>query len=208
MAGGCTAGAFLILLLIATPAFAQLEGSLTVGVGISTIRPSAPELSTRAKVRPSFGRVPSRGWGATLALNWFEADVAGDFIGVDGRLGTVTIRPLMLGVGYTWLAGRMGISPSVLAGPALNTLDIDDDLEGHVETVGSRFEANAGTVSVAVRSGVSVTYAVTPRVGLTAFGGYLYNRPSFTLRTSGGETQTRWSAGGAIFSAGLVVSFF
>lgn len=196
------------LLLTATPAFGQLHGSVTAGIGISSIRPSAPELSTTAKVRPSLGRVPSRGWGLALALNWFEADVDGGFAGAAGKLGTVKIRPLMLGAGYTWVTGRLAVSPSVVAGPALNTLDIAAAFEERFTLVGSDFEAEVGTISLAVRPGVSATVALAPRLGLTGFGGYLFNRPAFTLRTPHGDIATRWSAGGLALNAGLIVALF
>ena len=198
----------LILILGATPAFAQLQGRATVGVGVSTIRPSASELTTRVKVRPSLGRVPAHGWGMALALNWFEADVAGDFVNLEGRLGTVTIRPLMIGIGYTWVNGRVAISPSIVAGPALNTLQIEEGLEQRFTVGGGKRKADIGILSAAVRPGVSATYALTRRLGVTAFGGYLFNHPTFTLQTPEGEVQTRWSAGGVALNAGVVVALF
>ena len=164
-------------------------------------------MSTTAKVRPYFGRVPARGWGVAMALNWFEADVAGAFVNVDGRLGTVRIRPLMIGLGYTWVGGRLGISPSVIAGPALNTLDIEEALEDRFSVTGTRL-GDRGTISLAIRPGARITFALGPRLGVTAFGGYLRNRPTFTLRTPEGDVKTRWSAGGVVLNAGVVVSLF
>ena len=203
-----TGAAVLCLLLSAAPVVAQLRGTTTVGVGISTFRPSAPELTTRAKVRPYLGRVPARGWGVAMALNWFEADVSGEFVSVDGRLGVVRIRPLMLGLGYTWVGGPLGISPSLITGPALNTLDVDEAFEDRFAVTGTKREAEIGTISLAVRPGVTVTYAIGPRLGVTAFGGYLRNRPTFPLRTPGGDVATRWTADGIVLNAGVVLSLF
>ena len=200
--------ALLVLLGAARPAVAQLHGTTTVGVGISTIRPSAAELTTTARVRPYIARVPPRGWGVAMALNWFEADVSGEFVSVDGQLGTVRIRPLMLGLGYTWVGGRLGISPSVIAGPALNTLDIDEAFEDRFSVGGTKRDAEIGTISLAVRPGVRVTYAIGPRLGVTAFGGYLRNRPTFTIRTPAGDVESRWTADGIVLNAGVVVSLF
>lgn len=196
----------LILLVAAAPAAAQLRGTTAVGIGVGTIRPAAPELTTRVRVRPLIRRVPSRGLGMAMALNWFEADVSGEIAGVNGRLGSVAIRPLMFGIGYTFVRGRIGITPSVVAGPALNTLDIDDEQE-QVALGGGGFEERAGTISVASRLGASVTLAIAPRLGLTGFGGYFFNRPTFTLQTPSGERTSTWNTGGVLLSAGAVISF-
>ncbi|HJR60808.1 MAG TPA: hypothetical protein VJ813_15470 [Vicinamibacterales bacterium] len=200
--------AVLVLLVIATPASAQLRGSFTVGAAITTIRPSAAELTTKVKIRPTVGRVPARGWGLALAFNWFDADVAGDFVNAAGRLGQVRIRPAMAGAGYTHVHGRLGVTPSVVAGPALNTLVLDPRWQDQFEVVGSRFERRAGTLSLALRPGVSATYAFTPRFGATAFSGYVFNRPAFRISTPNGDVRTRWTTDGFVLSTGVVVSLF
>jgi hypothetical protein len=197
-------GALLLLSLASSPASAQLRGAFTVGLGVTSIRPDADALSTRARVRPSLGRVPKRGWGLGFALNWFEADVAGRIVGVDGGFGTLAIRPLMGGLSYTWLRGRLGVSPSLVTGPAFNSLTVND----------SQSAAFAGTrrhritVSLVVRPGVNATYAITPRVGITAFGGYLINHPTFDLRIADVARRVRWDAGGIVLSTGIVVAVF
>lgn len=196
----------ILLLLSATPAFAQLRGTVTAGVGVSTIRPESTELKTQVKVRPSIGRVPARGFGIVMALNWFEADVSGRIVDTDRPLGTLAIRPLMLGVGYTWVSGRVGISPSLVAGAALNTLDVDDNSSFAVG--GNAFEERVGTISRTVRPALGATLALAPRLGITGSVGYLVNRPTFTLRTPAGERRIPLDAGGLVLTAGAVVSLF
>lgn len=197
----------LVALSAAVPAAAQTTGTLGVGIGISAVRPRAPELSTTPRLRPTIRRIPSRGWGFAGALNWFDADVDGSRVGNAGRLGRLSIRPLMVGIGYTAVHGRIGISPSLVAGPALNTLSIDAEVRDRVSVGGNRFEKTVGSVSIAVRPGVNVTYAVAPRVAVTGFGGYLFNRPAIVLQEAAAETRIRWNADGVVLSAGVLVTF-
>lgn len=201
-----------VLLLVLVPALAsaQLRGTVTAGVSVNTIQPAARELTSRVKIRPAIGRVPSRGWGLAMALNWFDAEVTDltDDAIATAELGSVTVRPLMLGIGYTRLFGRVGLSPSIVAGPALNTLTIHDDVRGMVEIEGTGFERRVGVVSAAIRPGVNITYALTSRLGVGAFAGYLFNRPQFRLRTDRGERRTQWNTDGIVLSGGLVLSVF
>lgn len=200
--------AVLLCCASATPAYAQLRGKFAVGVSVTTLKPEASELSTKVRIVPTVSRVPSKGWGIALGLNWFEADVDGGFVNLDDRLAKVNVRPLMAGVGYTAVRGRLSVTPSLIAGPSLNTLKIDDEWTDQFAVGGDDFDTKANVYSVAVRPGMSVTYAVAPRLGLTAFGGYLFNRPEFKVLTPTGETRTRWKTDGVALSAGVVVPIY
>lgn len=204
---------FLPLLLTTTglvpSASAQaLRGTVRVGVAVSMVRPAAPELTTRPSVTPTFGRVPSEGWGLAVAFQWFEANVDARLVGGEGRLGRLNVRPLMFGIGYTAVRNRISLSPSFVAGPALNTLSISDEASDRFEVAGTPVETRFGSVSVAMRAGVTATYAFYPRLGLTASGGYVWNRPTLVLRTPDGERRERWQAGGLLLSSGVVVTLF
>jgi hypothetical protein len=51
--------------------------------------------------------------------------------------------------------------------------------------------------------------ALAARVGLTAFAGYLFNRPDITYRNAAGqEFGARWRADSLVSSVGLVYSLF
>jgi hypothetical protein len=189
-------------------AYAQLEKRFAVGVSIVRFEPEAPELSTKVKVVPTIGRVPRPGWSVALALNWVEADVNGGFAGLDARLGRLNARPFMGGIGYTAMWGPFSINPSIVAGPSWNTFEIDDAHTGAFAVGGDDFDTEASVISFAVRPGISATYAITPRFGVTAFAGYLFNRPEFKVRGPLGETSTEWKADGLSVSAGIVVPVF
>lgn len=210
--GRVAVAAVFLFLVEEINAFAQLRGKAQVGVSVSSLNPASSELTTKVRIVPTFGRVPSKGWGIAAGLNWFDADVDGGFVGLTRRLGTVNVRPVMAGVGYTAVVGRFYITPSVVAGPAWNRLKVDDDLRDAFSVRGNLggddFQTKGHAVTLAVRPGISATYAVAPRFGLTAFAGYLFNRPDFDVQIPTGQTRTPWKADGLALSAGVVVPVF
>jgi hypothetical protein len=185
-----------------------LEGRVAAGVTIARVQPAASELSGRTRIRPSLRRLPAHGFGVALAFNWFDAEIDESFAATDVPFGRLAIRPVMVGMAYTAVHGRLAISPSLVAGPALATLDVDESLEDRFGVAGNGFERNVGRISVATRAGVNATYAVAPRVALSAFGGYLWSRPSFMLTTPSGVVQRSVRADAVVMDAGVVVSLF
>jgi hypothetical protein len=200
----------LVLALAATEgtAFAQLEKRFAVGVSIGKTNPTDDDLSTKTRVIPTISRVPRPGWGIALGLNWFEADVDGDFVDLGDRLGKVNVRPFMAGIGYTAFFGKLSVNPTIVAGPSWNRFEVDEEWRDLFAVGGDDPEDKTDVFSFAVRPGISATYAVHPRFGITAFGGYLFNRPDFTFFTPGGERDTPWKTDGFSFSAGVVVPIF
>ena len=201
----------LVLTLLAAEgtAFAQLEKRIAVGVAVGKTSPADDDLSSKVRVIPTISRVPRPGWGVALGLNWFEADVDGDFVDLGDRLGKVNVRPLMAGVGYTaFLTPKFSINPTIVAGPAFNRFEVDEEWRSLFGVGGDDPDDKANVWSFAVRPGISATYAVHPRFGITAFGGYLFNRPDFTFFTPSGERENTWKTDGFSFSAGIVVPIF
>jgi len=191
-------------LLVAAPASAQLKGNIAVGVSVAKVKTDASELASDVSVGPTVTRLPTEGWGFAFALNWFGADVDGSVTGVDGNLGRVATRPLMVGVGYTILKGKWAFAPSVVAGPSFNKMRIDDRWDDTFDVEDDSF---FGNTTFAVRPGVNATYALTSRFGLTGFGGYFVNRPEFTINTPTGPVETKWKGDGFVLSSGVIVTF-
>ena len=198
----------LVCLLFAAPAAAQMQGNYVVGVGVAKVKTTSSELESKVSLTPIFSRLPSQGgWGFALAFNWLSADVNGSVTGVSERLGRLNTRPVMVGIAYTAVRGRFYLSPSIVAGPAVNTLKIDDRWDGVFEIEGSSFERKVGEISLAVRPGVNLTYALTSRMGLTGFGGYFWNRPEFHIDTPNGPIETKFNGDGFVASGGVIFSF-
>lgn len=188
-------------------AYAQLEKRFAVGVSVVNFEPASEELSSKVRVVPTLSRVPRPGWGLALGLNWTTSDVDGSYVGLNRRLGKLTARPFMAGIGYTAMWGKFSVNPTIVAGPSWNVLEIDDDLTGDYG-IDEDFEDKKSVISFAVRPGISATYAVHPRFGLTAFTGYLFNRPEFDIQSPIGTVTTPWKADGFAISAGVVVPVF
>jgi hypothetical protein len=177
-------------------------------VALTSVRPAASDLRPATSVGIVVGRGRRAGWGITGALNWFESDVEGGFAGIGDEVGKLRVRPLMAGASYTVVRGRVAASASLLAGPAFNRLRVTDEVRDRLRLAGGDPEEGFGSVTLAIRPGASLYYSLTPRVALTGFGGYLLNRPRFTLRTSAGEVRNTWNANAVVVSAGVMVAVF
>jgi hypothetical protein len=110
--------------------------------------------------------------GFVLAFSWFR----GDLLTEDGRasFGTLRVRPVMGGLGYTLARDRASATVSLVAGPAFNSFKINSDL-------GSELKAVAVGNSLALRAGVGLAYRINRRFSLTGFAGYEATRPTVTF---------------------------
>lgn len=194
--------AIVLVGILATPAPAQTEGRF--GVGIST----TINVTTDGDVGTGIGggllvRLnPKPGWGASGAFNWLRADLSNP-TGAEGDFARIRIRPLMAGVSYNVVRGRMLTSFSVVAGPSFNSARFD---ERFVRSSAAAIDADA---SFAVRPGIGLTYTLRPRVAIVGFGGYLLNRPEIVYRDdSGTEFRDEWHADAVVLSIGAVYSIF
>lgn len=185
-----------------------MRGAIAVGATVSFTQPSAEELDSGVTVGPTFRTLPVEGWGPAFAFNWYGADLTDSSLGTTAKLGRFAARPLMFGVGYTFVRGRTSISPSIVAGPSFNQISVDEAQRPNFSIEGSSFERKVGKVSLAVRPGVAFTYALLPRFGLTAGVNYIINRPEFTVNTPAGQVETRWRADAFSVSGGAVVTLF
>jgi len=194
----------LALAIVAAPAvsFAQTEGR--VGIGASTTVNATTDDGVGTGV--GFGLLvrlnPRAGWGAAGAFNWLEADVSNP-AGTPGEFARLRIRPLMGGVSYNVVTGRVLTSFSVVGGPSFNGVRFDGRFP---RTAAATIDASN---SVAVRPGIGVTYTLRPRVALVGFGGYIINRPDIVYRDSAGtEFRRQWHADAVVLSIGAVYSIF
>ena len=188
-------GALLALLpVFVSPAAAQTEGRVSVGLSAGVIRPTDGS-GTSAVLSPVVRLNPGDGWGLAGGVTWFDSDLVS---GSDEEVASrIRIRPVMAGVSYTLRHDRLATSISMLAGYSFNsardlrpgyTVDIED--------------------SFAVRPGVSLTYTLARRVALIGFGGYLITRPDVTVRRFGVPIDESWNGDAVVLSAGLVYSLF
>lgn len=193
-----------LILLGATATEARAQTTGRVSVGVSTTINVTPDgdVGTGKGVGLLVRLNPKPGWGPAGAFNWFNAELAEPGAG-GGDFASLKIRPLMGGVAYSTVRGRLLTSYSVVAGPSFNRARFSD---AFVRSGGASIDADT---SFAVRPGVGVTYTVRERVAVVGFGGYLVNRPSVVYRASDGtEYRGRWSADAVVLSVGVVYSLF
>jgi hypothetical protein len=196
--------ALLAALVLASPltAAAQTEGRIGVGGTFTINNTPDGDVGTAYTVGPLVRLNPRPGWHFAGGFNWYWADLDNP-AGGDDAFGRLAIRPFMGGVGYTFGPPRTLLNFSVVMGPSFNRARFKDEFP---DRAGSSIEAKT---SFAIRPGVSLTQTLAPRVGLTAFGGYMVNRPQITYRSNTGQqVEDHWRADSIVLSVGLVYSIF
>jgi hypothetical protein len=176
------ARAIVLLILAAASAAAQ---HVEVGGALAVASPRNAALGNAVRVVPVVRLAPKEGWGVAAGLNWFQAPLT-----AHAARDRIDVRPFMAGVGYTFVNGRAFSTVSVVAGPAWDRLEIDG--------------ASYDTASFAVRPAASISIPIARRVSATAFGGYLWNRATFSNAIS----PQAWSTNAPVFSVGAVVRVF
>jgi hypothetical protein len=200
--------AVVLLVLSSVPAAAQDE-RIGIGASVTYVRPQSNDL-TRAPLtlRPLLRLQPGAGWGIAGAFNWYDTEIDGSFAGVSGELADLETRPFMGGVGYTLRHGRLRTTFSVVGGPAWSRLRIREEVRTAFSAAGRNIDDTIDVASWAVRPGAGVSIRIAPRLDLTAFGGYLFNNPKFTIPTPTGDVENDWNGNAVVLSVGVVVAIF
>jgi hypothetical protein len=187
---------------VASGAAAQTKGRISAGVSTTINVTPDGDVGTGKGVGVLVRLNPKPGWGPAGAFNWFKASLTEPVAGRDD-FATLRIRPLMGGVSYNTVRGRLLTSYSIVAGPSFNRARFTDRF---ARSPGDGIDADT---SFAVRPGVGLTYTLRERMALVGFGGYLINRPSVTYRTGDGvEIRDQWKADAVVLSIGVVYSIF
>src|SRR5262245_27566 len=93
-----------------------------VGGSFGGIFPFDDEVSVGMAYGVNFGLAPAPGFGPTLGFGWYQGDLT--LTGVSGNVevGRLRVRPLMAGIGYTWVRDRLATGVSVNAGISFNSI--------------------------------------------------------------------------------------
>ena len=173
-----------------------------IGVGVSTriTSPAGDALAGAVDIGPLLRLRPRDGLGPTVAFNWTDAVIEA---GPTGRpaLAAMRMRPVMAGVEYGVVRGRLAAGASIVAGYAFNSLDVDTTQAGPDRAVAVRN-------SFVWRSGVSLWYDVAPRLGINLFGGYLFTRPEVTFASDTAVLTERLRANAVVVSIGTAYWIF
>ncbi|HEX6209256.1 MAG TPA: hypothetical protein VF136_00680, partial [Methylomirabilota bacterium] len=167
---------------------------LALGASVRFSQSSDGAVASATDVAPfvRFSRGP--GWRPDIGLSWTSRDLEEGLAG-SPPLATLTMRPVMGGLAYQLPVGRASLSLSLVAGYSFNTLDLDASRTAPVRAV----SVSSG---FAWRSGASLWYDLTSRVGLQVSVNYLQARPRVTFAGPDELTSRRIDAGALMLSVG------
>jgi hypothetical protein len=190
----------------ASPASAQLSDQLAamarragVGASVGYVEPIDSDVEVGTVFGIQFGLAPKAGWGLSAGFGWFGADAL-----LAGRdVANVKFKPVMAGVGYTWVSGRWATSVALNAGLSFNSAEID---AAYRQALGPGTDLDLDMQnSFCVRPSVEVEYAVTPKFALTGWAGFFLTRIDSTLTTPTGRFEDQWNPSSLVVSVGGIV---
>lgn len=189
-----------------SPAVAQSSGGFErlfkeagVGATVGWVAPVDSGVDVGAVIGFQFGVAPRPGWEPTLGFGWFGADL---LLGSQD-VADVQVKPLMAGVSYTWMRGRLAATAALNAGLSFNSAEIDLEYRDAFGP-GTDLDLDVQN-SFCVRPSVQLTYMVAPKFALTAWGGYWITRIDSTLDTPAGRFEDEWNPSSVTVSVGFMV---
>jgi hypothetical protein len=185
-----------------------LKGRFLVGASWGSVVTIDKNLGTQYRVSPFF-RWNSRraGWGPSFGLSWTETDLR---VPVDGRpvtVGHVKVRPVMGGIGYSIVRGRVRTSLGLVAGYTFNKSELTVALP----------EGTTASIDIddtwALSPKADVTFAVTRRIALVGSAGYVFSNPNVSVSVAQNGQETYRSsdhvrADAFVVRVGAAVSIF
>jgi len=206
-----TATAVLCALLPATAAHAQVDNRLALGMSVTNRLTDSPGTANNADLgfELRIGH-EQRGWGwETSFFGWFDLGVRQSGTSLDADLGTLRMRPVMVGYGYTKVRGRATITADLVGGYSFNSLDLAPAAAADYQArTGARnVDGHAGN-AFTLKPEVQIWYDLSDRFGLRLTGGYLLARPSVTISSSLGDDKRIVHAGVFLVTVGVVYSIF
>src|SRR5690348_2758149 len=195
----------------ASPAFAQSRGTwLNLGVGVTTFRSTdVADHSNNFGIGLEWRLGHSNtGWGPSIGFNRYHTTLKIRVVGQPTELGSIHVRPIMAGYGYTRRLGRAALGARIAGGYAFNSISVNDRLrQAYLNAFGTWVSGNIAN-SWVLNPQVGVWYDLTSRFGVNVSLGYLLNRPTVTLTTAAAQTHARWHADMATLSVGVVYGIF
>lgn len=151
----------------------------------------------------SAGLAPVDGFGPTLGFGWYDADLTLSGVSGDVEVGRLRVRPLMAGIGYTWVKARVAMGVSFNAGISFNSIRLDDRSRTFFGP-GTEVRADASN-SFAARPQLRVEYAVARKVGVYSSAGYLFTEFDNVIDTPIGRFENEWDASSLNIFVGVMV---
>jgi hypothetical protein len=164
-----------------------LKGRFLVGATWGAVATIDKNLGTQHKVSPFFRwNSRRRGWGPSFGLSFTRTDLRAPVDGKATEIGSVTIRPVMAGIGYSVVKGRSRATFGLVGGYSFNDASVDRALP---DGVGVDVTIENAWV---VKPKVDLMFAATRRLALIASFGYTIANPDVSVTvTQNGQDAFR-----------------
>ena len=179
------------------------EGPLRlIGVGgnMRLTRASDSLLDRIRTIRPVFRFRSSTGFGPAVTFSGASAALE-PAAATQPALAAVRLRPVMAGLVYSVVSGRVTFGASVVGGYSFNSLSVETARAGPGRAI-------AVANSFVIEPGVDVWFDATRRIGVTLRAGYLVSRPNVTFGSDDTVTAQRIRVNAVVVSAGLAYWIF
>lgn len=187
------------------PARRLLKG-LAIGPGVDVVVPTNGRASVAVVPRLSIRFATDEGWAPTVGFGWFDTGIDGDQFGAARRIGTLQLRPIMLGARYTWVREAMSYDVAATAGWSFSDFDLDEvvaeSLRGQ-EPI--RAEANT---SIAWKIQGGLWYDYTDKIAFRGTVSYFHCTPDVTITYGGQSRRFNQSANAILLGASVVYRIF
>jgi hypothetical protein len=151
----------------------------------------------------NFGLAPEPGLGFTIGFGWYTGDLTLSGVSGDREVGDLRVRPVMAGVGYTWVKGRLATGVSINAGVSFNSINLNDQYRSFFGP-GTEVRVDASN-SFATRPQLRVEYAVAKKVGVFSSAGYFFTEFDNVVETPVGRFENEWDASSFNLFVGVMV---
>jgi hypothetical protein len=199
--------AVLALVVTATNASAQMMTNMVKRAGIGGSAGGFLPFDDDVTIGAAFGVVaglaPAPGFGPTLGLGWYQGDLTLSGVSGDAEVGSLRVRPIMAGVGYTWVKGKIAMGVSINAGISFNSIRLNDQYRTFFGP-GTEVQVDASN-SFAVRPQFRVEYTVARKVGVYSSAGYFFTEFENVIETPVGRFENEWDASSFNIFVGVMV---
>ena len=199
--------ALLALAVTATNTSAQVITNMVkrVGVGgaVGSIFTVDDDVNAGVAFGVNAGLAPAPGFGPTLGLGWYQADLTLSGVSGDREVGRLRVRPLMAGVGYTWMKDRVAVGLSINAGISFNSIRLNDEYR-NIFGPGAEVRVDSSN-SFAVRPQLRVEYAVARKAGVYTSAGFFFTEFDNVIETPVGRVENEWDASSFNLFVGVMV---
>ena len=197
-------------LAVSPSALAQSEGKFAVGAQLSTRTAAGPENSGHVGVSLLWRIGQSKtGWGWHYGLHWFSTELERSIGGINTEFGSLKIRPIMGGYGYTRVVGRTAFTGKLMGGYAFSAMELSPvAMDAYHNRIGGQSVTVDASNTFVVIPEVSAWHNINKKIGIRVSSGYVIARPNVTVTSTAGVDKRRVRADNVTFKVGMVYSIF